>query len=134
MANRKKLYLVGFVLIACALGYLMMTSFRSSLQYYVTVNEALADKEHYKDKILKVAGKADGIVRVEENGKAVYKFNLIQEANILPVSYTGFVPDTFKNGADVVATGTMGGNGTFVATHILAKCASKYQEKSMGGM
>ncbi len=44
-------------------------------------------------------------------------------------SYKGFVPDTFKEGSDVVVTGSFDDKGSFVATEILAKCASKYEAK-----
>ena len=114
-------------MVVASLAYIMSTSFRSSLQYYVTVQEALANQGDYKDKILKIAGVANEINRVEKNGKTVYQFKLTEGENVIPVEYQGFVPDTFKNHANVVATGSLAETGTFQATHILAKCASKYE-------
>ena len=50
------------------------------------------------------------------------------------VRFTGFPPDTFKDDAEVIATGTLQANGTFTATDLLAKCPSKYEaeEKNKG--
>lgn len=131
--KKKRFYIMGFFIILGALAYLMTTSFQSSLQYYVTVNEALAAKADFKDKILKVAGKASQIERVEEAGRSVYRFQVVEDKSAIPVVYPGFVPDTFKEGADVVVTGSLADNGEFKATHILAKCASKYQAKIENG-
>jgi len=53
----------------------------------------------------------------------------------LPVVYTGLeTPDLFKDGAEVVVEGRLvgSGQGTFEATHILAKCPSKFEAKASG--
>ncbi len=53
----------------------------------------------------------------------------------LPVVYSSLeTPDLFKDGAEVVVEGRLVGSdrGTFEATHILAKCPSKF-EASPGG-
>ena len=128
--NKKTYYLIGFAIIAGALIYLMATSFQSSLQYYVTVDEALSAKSDLKDKIIKIAGIATGIQRVEVEGRSAYKFSIVEGTNSISVLYKGFVPDTFKEGANVVVTGSLAPNGEFEATHILAKCASKCTEKT----
>lgn len=128
MKNRKK-YLWGFIVIAGVLAYLLFTTFSSSLQYYVTASELFKDKNSYRGKTLKVAGIAQEVVRDEEGGASRYTFNVVEEGKSLPVIYKGIIPDTFKDNAQVVVTGTLNADGTFAATEILAKCASKYQAK-----
>jgi len=44
----------------------------------------------------------------------------------VPVSYTGVLPDLFREGAGVVAHGQMRHDGTFVADEVLAKHDEKY--------
>ncbi len=44
-----------------------------------------------------------------------------------PVVYRGVIPDTFTDSADVVVDGRLGPDGTFRATTLLAKCASRYE-------
>ncbi len=127
--QKKIKYLFGFLLIAGVLVYLLFTTFSSSLQYYVTASELLKAQNNYRGKILKVAGMAKGVVRAEEGGASVYHFTVVEEGALLSVIYKGIVPDTFKDNAQVVVTGTLNPDGTFIATEILAKCASKYQAK-----
>jgi cytochrome c-type biogenesis protein CcmE len=43
------------------------------------------------------------------------------------VLYRGVAPDTFTDGVDVVVEGRLDRNGTFQATTLLAKCASRYE-------
>ena len=54
-----------------------------------------------------------------------------QDAQILNVVYTGTdpLPDTFKDNAQALADGRLGPDGTFEASKIQAKCASKYEAK-----
>ena len=55
--------------------------------------------------------------------------------DVLPVVYASLeTPDLFVDGAEVVVEGRLmgGGHGTFEATHILAKCPSKFEAKANG--
>jgi cytochrome c-type biogenesis protein CcmE len=49
----------------------------------------------------------------------------------LSVVYTGTdpLPDTFKDNAQALADGRLSPDGTFEASKIQAKCASKYEAK-----
>lgn len=48
---------------------------------------------------------------------------------VMKARYRGVVPDTFKSGAEVVATGKINPEGVLVAETIMAKCPSKYEAK-----
>jgi len=58
-------------------------------------------------------------------------FVLMQDKRALKVAYSGRdpLPDTFRDGALALAEGKLGADGTFHATKIQAKCASKYESK-----
>lgn len=49
----------------------------------------------------------------------------------LPVTYTGTVPDPFRDGREVIVTGRLD-DGTFVAEHdsLITKCPSKFQDQA----
>jgi cytochrome c-type biogenesis protein CcmE len=47
-------------------------------------------------------------------------------AKSVPVSYTGILPDLFKEGKGVVAEGKLGSDGLFTATQVLAKHDENY--------
>ena len=127
--KKKITYLIGFCLIAGAVVFILLTSFRSSLQYYLTVSELKVAEEVYVGKTLKVAGKASGVVRENEGIGSRYLFFVNQGGEILSVSFRGLVPDTFTEGSEVVVTGQLGANGSLEATEKLAKRASKYEVK-----
>jgi cytochrome c-type biogenesis protein CcmE len=44
----------------------------------------------------------------------------------VPVSYTGVLPDLFKDGQGIIAHGRLGANGLFVADEVLAKHDENY--------
>lgn len=48
----------------------------------------------------------------------------------MPVRYTGILPDLFREGQSIIATGHMRG-GTFVATEVLAKHDETYMPKEV---
>lgn len=53
-------------------------------------------------------------------------FVVIDNRAELPVSYRGLVPDLFREGQGVVATGALDGTRTFRATQLLAKHDENY--------
>jgi cytochrome c-type biogenesis protein CcmE len=58
-------------------------------------------------------------------------FTLQQDSRTLQVAYAGIdpLPDTFRDGAQALVDGRMDRDGTFHASKISAKCASKYEAK-----
>ena len=54
------------------------------------------------------------------------KFVVTDNAKDLTVSYTGILPDLFKEGQGTVAKGKMGEDGIFYAEEVLAKHDESY--------
>jgi cytochrome c-type biogenesis protein CcmE len=50
----------------------------------------------------------------------------------LPVSYTGVVPDPFREGREVIVTGRLDESGTFMAEKdsLITKCPSKFSDEA----
>ena len=46
------------------------------------------------------------------------------------VDYKGVVPDTFKDGAEVIVEGSVLSDGSFKARVLMTKCPSKYQKEN----
>lgn len=121
------------IVIAVVLGtlaWLAFTGIRSSATYYVTVSELKAKAPAAGDgHRLRVDGQiAPGSIKPHTGH---VDFILQQGKDFLPVSYVGTEPppDTFVDNAQAMATGHLLPNGTFEATAIQAKCASKYEPK-----
>jgi cytochrome c-type biogenesis protein CcmE len=123
------------VIILGTLGWLAAGGVEQTATYYKEIAELQQMQKTGSDaldKRLRVGGdiKANSIVR---DGSNVH-FTLIQNNLSLNVVYTGSepLPDTFKDGSQAVADGKLAADGTFHATKVQAKCASKYEAKPTG--
>ena len=67
-----------------------------------------------------------GSIKREPGGRQV-AFAISDGAKTYNVIYRGITPDTFTDGVDVVVEGRLSRDGTFHATTLLAKCASRYE-------
>lgn len=54
------------------------------------------------------------------------EFVVTDQAQRVPVRYQGLLPDLFKEGKGVVASGRLQGDGVFAATEVLAKHDENY--------
>jgi cytochrome c-type biogenesis protein CcmE len=54
------------------------------------------------------------------------RFAVTDQAKTLPVTYTGVLPDLFREGQGVVAEGTLEPDGVFHADNVLAKHDENY--------
>src|SRR5947207_2000374 len=123
-------FLIGAAAILMVAGYLMASSIRDTGVYYVTPTELAAKLQ--QDPSLRSVGikmgarVVPGSIRRAAGGRE-FAFHVSDGARDVPVIYRGIAPDTFTDGVDVVVEGRMGQDGTFHATTLLAKCASRYE-------
>lgn len=125
-ATRKKrrLYIVlaGLIMLGVAAG-LTLFAMRDSLVFFYTPSD-LAEKQINPGQRIRLGGLvAEG--SVEKNGATV-RFVVTDLSAELQVVYTGILPDLFREGQGVVAEGTLGPDGSMVATEVLAKHDEKY--------
>jgi cytochrome c-type biogenesis protein CcmE len=123
-------FLVGGVLVLGTAGYLMASSIDETAQYYLTPTELatkVANNPRFVNTGVKVGARVvDGTIVREASGRSL-TFKMTDGAKIYDVRYVGIAPDTFTDGVDVVVEGRLDANGTFQATTLLAKCASRYE-------
>jgi len=120
---------VALVVIAGGLVALAGVSFKQNLVYYLTVGEYLDQRGTLPPEGFRVDGKVvqGSLVRASQ-GMGV-SFEITDGDRTMPVSYHRELPDTFKEGGEVVVEGTVGENGVFEARSLLAKCPSKYEKQ-----
>ncbi len=128
MNFRKTKWIIGIAFVILGLGIILTTNLPNSLQYYVTVDEFFHDASKYQDQEIKLAGKVVPGSIVKSDNNLDWKFDVQNAGSRIAVRYHGAMPDTFKGDADVVVTGTYK-DPEFAANHVLAKCASRYEEK-----
>ncbi len=129
MKARTKFMLGGLLVMGTA-GYLMASSIKDTAVYYLTPGElaakVAADPTFYETGVKVGARVVPGTIQRGEGGREL-AFTMTDGTRTFPVRYRGIIPDTFTDSADVVLEGRLGRDGTFRATTLLAKCASRYE-------
>jgi len=125
----KMKFILGGVVIVAALAWLGFVGFQESKAYYITVDEFAAMKGDTGGKTFKLAG--DVVTGSVNRSKPQMEFVISSRDNQIKVLYVGtaIIPDTFKDGSKALVEGKPGPDGIFQATHIEAKCASKYESE-----
>ena len=123
---RFKPIIISFVVLSLVV-YLIYTGFRETMTYYLTVSEVLAKSSELRDQTIRVGGNVstDFIQWDAKDLRLLFKIEDDQAS--LEVDYRGVVPDSFKPGREVVVEGKYSGEGQFIASTIMPKCASKYE-------
>jgi len=117
--------LVGLIVVGVAGAVTLgLRAFKENMLYYVTPTEALADTKT-AGKTFRLGGmvKQGSVQRAE--GSMEVRFVATDFEHELPVTYTGVLPDLFREGQGVIARGKIL-NGTLYAEEVLAKHDEKY--------
>jgi cytochrome c-type biogenesis protein CcmE len=124
--RRRRLWLVVGILVGVsAAGALALTAFRQNVTFYFVPTEVAAGKvpagEHFR-----LGGMVEKGSVQRAPGSLQVHFVVTDFQHDVPVTYTGVLPDLFREGQGVVAHGQLGSNGVFVAEEVLAKHDEKY--------
>lgn len=119
---------VSAVVILSALTWLMISTISEGAEYYKMVDEVMVDPQAWQGKRLQVHGHVLGDPLVKAS-TLEYKFKIHHNGKVIDAVYTGVVPDTFKDEAEVVVKGRLGADGVIHVERdgIMAKCPSKYE-------
>jgi len=127
--KRRRLALLGVVgLVLAAATALILNAFSDTLVFFRTPSEIAARGEAPGARL-----RLGGLVKqgsVVHQGATV-RFVVTDMKSELPVTYTGLLPDLFREGQGVVAEGQMGDNGVFKADGVLAKHDENYMPKDV---
>ena len=123
--SKRALYIVaGLAALGVATG-LVLNAFQSNLVFFFTPSQVAAN-EAPRDRAFRVGGLVEeGSVKREKDGLTVH-FRVTDTAKVVPVTYTGILPDLFREGKGVVAQGKLNADGTFRASEVLAKHDENY--------
>jgi cytochrome c-type biogenesis protein CcmE len=131
--QKKTKFGVGIGVIVISLGALAWLGYGESKTYYHTIVELQTLQGLERTHRIRVGGTVQpGSIR-RLSGRV--DFVLEGEGKALPVSYVGSepLPDTFKDKSQALVEGSLAKNGSFVAEHVQAKCASKYEAAPTAG-
>jgi cytochrome c-type biogenesis protein CcmE len=119
--SRLPFVLLGLLALG-ALGWFAVDAFQGSVVYYLTPTEAAASPEG----VFRLAGHVaeDSIGR---DADGAFRFAVTDGRTTIPVRFAGRPPDALDEGAEAVAEGRFGPDGTFEADRVLARCASRFE-------
>ena len=104
---------------------LVLNAFQSNLVFFFTPSQVAA-KEAPQGRAFSIGGMVETGSLVREPNTLTVRFRVTDTAQTIPVTYTGLLPDLFKEGKGVVAQGSVGPDGVFHATEVLAKHDENY--------
>src|ERR1700754_2307746 len=99
-----KIAATAAVLVA-ALSGLMYTTLSEGTEYYMKVDEVLANPTAWHNKRLQLHGFVVDKSILQKPNTLDYRFQVQNNGKVVPVHYSGVVPDTFKDGSEVVLKG-----------------------------
>jgi cytochrome c-type biogenesis protein CcmE len=124
---------IGIAIIVVSLGFLAWLGYGESKTYYHTIAELQTLHGKERAHRIRVGGTVEPGTIKRFTGRV--DFVLDGEGKQLPVTYVGSepLPDTFVDKSQALVEGSLATNGSFVAEHVQAKCASKYEAAPGGG-
>ena len=121
----KRLWLPLAILLAMAGAiYAILNAFNQNLTFFYSPSQLLAG-DVPKDKTDRLGGMVEKGSLSRAAGSLENQFKVTDMKQTVAVTYTGILPDLFKEGKGVVAEGQYV-NGVFVATEVLAKHDENY--------
>ncbi len=115
---------LGLILAVGLMGYAM----RDGINFFRSPAQVISDPPA-KGEVFRLGGLVEE-GSVQRGQSETVSFRVTDTAEVIPVTFTGVLPDLFAEGQGVVATGQMQ-DGTFVASEILAKHDETYMPKEV---
>jgi cytochrome c-type biogenesis protein CcmE len=133
MSKKTARALISTMVIGGALALLLTMSLSEAAQYYKHVDEVMTSPEQWYGKNLQLHGFVVEESHLVNQKTLEHRFAIRTGAHVVNARFIGAVPDTFKDGSEVVLTGRLGPEGFQVAPGgVMAKCPSKYEAGKTG--
>ena len=123
--HRRFLWIGAGVVVLGVAVTLVLNAFQSNLVFFFTPSQVVA-REAPTSRPFRIGGLVEEGSLKRDPGTLTVHFRVTDTAQTIPVTYTGLLPDLFKEGKGVVAQGRLGSDGAFHATEVLAKHDENY--------
>ncbi len=124
--RRKRLLIVLAIVVGVGTASaLALQALRENVSLFYDPSQVVAG-EAPADRPFRIGGMVVEGSRQRDPGSLQEHFVVTDFQHSVSVSYTGVLPDLFREGQGVVARGRMGAKGVFVAEEVLAKHDEKY--------
>ena len=126
----KRLSFIGGILAVIGLAAgLVLTALSDSVAYFNSPTD-IVSKTPSPGQRIRLGGMVE-TGSVNRGGQETITFRVTDTVQSVPVTYTGILPDLFREGQGVVAEGTLGPDHVFVADTVLAKHDENYMPKEV---
>lgn len=124
--KRKRLWLVvGSLAVLGFAATLVLTALNDNIVFFYSPTQ-IAEKQIPPERRFRMGGLVEaGSVTKSADGQ-VTRFRVTDTNKTVDVVYRGLLPDLFREGQGVVAEGSLGSDGVFVAREVLAKHDENY--------
>jgi cytochrome c-type biogenesis protein CcmE len=124
--RHKRMVVVGLIVLGVSVAaFFALQAFQKNLLYFFTPTQVAAG-EAPKGYPFRVGGLVvTGTVKREPNSLNV-RFTISDGVATIPVSYSGILPDLFREGQGIISIGKMNDQGVFEASEVLAKHDENY--------
>lgn len=122
--QRLTLILIGVCLFGAAVILLLFANSNAVNLFYSPTD--IAEGEAPTDRSIRAGGIVvyDSVLR--DPSSLAVTFRVTDHNEQFTMSYVGILPDLFREGQGVVATGTLNDNGVFIASEVLARHDENY--------
>ena len=122
--KRKRLWLlVGSLAVLGVAAALVLTALNDNLVFFYSPSQ-IAEKTIPPERRFRLGGLVEA-GSVKKAGQEV-RFTVTDTHKTISVVYRGLLPDLFREGQGVIAEGSLGPDGVFVAREVLAKHDENY--------
>jgi cytochrome c-type biogenesis protein CcmE len=122
--KRLSFIVIGLACLSGAIA-LIFQAFNSNMVFFHSPSDVLAKKAP-QGRDFRLGGLVEeGSMKRENDGLTVH-FVVTDRAQAIPVTFTGILPDLFREGQGVIAQGKLNDAGTFMANDVLAKHDENY--------
>jgi cytochrome c-type biogenesis protein CcmE len=134
-AKHQRLILVIAALVAIIFaGLIAAWTLRNQANYFF-LPEQMAAEPPAVGQAVRLGGMVrPGSIQTEADGVTVNFMVTGNTADAIPVRFSGILPDLFVEGSGVVAEGSLGPDGVFMANNLLAKHDENYVPRELEGM
>ena len=124
--RRKRMVVIGLLVLGMGLATaLILRAFNQNLMYFYSTSDVVAGKAP-SARDFRIGGLVvNGSLKRLPNSLTV-NFVLSDLKKEVTVTYTGILPDLFREGQGIVANGQLGADGVFRAREVLAKHDENY--------
>ena len=124
--RRKRMVAVAAIVIGVgAATAVALQAFQENIMYFYSPSQVTAG-EAPAERSFRLGGLVTNGSLQRTPGSIEINFTVTDNAETIPVKYSGLLPDLFREGQGVIAHGKLGNDGVFMADEVLAKHDENY--------